>query len=534
MAARLSAAAVCARLREGDGELALLDLRERGAHHGRGHPLLASSLPLSRLELDIERMVPRRSAPVVVLDDGGEDDRAERGAETLARLGYTDVAVLDDGLAGWRGGGLEVFDGVFVPSKAFGEAVEQQLGTPHLSADALAQLSAEGADMVVLDSRPLAEFRRMSLPGAINVPGAELVHRIRDLAPRPETLVVVNCAGRTRSIIGAQSLIDAGVPNRVAALENGTMGWVLAGHALDHGSERIAEPPSESARAWARAAAARVAERHGVATVTAATLARWRDEAETHTLYLCDVRGPEEYEAGHLPGARSTPGGQLVQATDAVLAVHNARVVLIDDDGARARMTAAWLTRMGRRNVHVLDGGLDGTLETGPEPRSVLGLDPARAGIEITPAQLRGLGSATILDLADSRRHASGHIEGAWWLVRARAANVISEVPIAEMLVLTSPDSRLAHLAAPEIARLVRAPVKVLEGGTDAWIAAGLPLAQGGERMVGETDDVHLLPYDHPPQAVEAAMRAYLDWETALVPRVLRDGALSFALSPRA
>ena len=67
------------------------------------------------------------------------------------------------------------------------------------------------------------------------MPGAELVLRVRDIAPSPDTTIVVNCAGRTRSIIGAQSLINAGIPNKVVALRNGTMGWHLAGFTCDKG-----------------------------------------------------------------------------------------------------------------------------------------------------------------------------------------------------------------------------------------------------------------------------------------------------------
>ena len=243
---------------------------------------------------------------------------------------------------------------------------------------------------MILDSRPFDEYRRMSIPGGIDVPGAELVHRIHDLAPDPDTLVVVNCAGRTRSIIGAQSLINAGVANQVVALENGTMGWTLAGHQLEHGQARVPPPPSAAGRAWAKQAAEQVRARFGVPTVDHATLARWRAEAETRTLYLCDVRSPEEYAAGHLPGALCTPGGQLVQATDSWLGTHGARVVLVDDDGVRATMTASWLLQIGRWAVHVLAGGLGGELETGPERTAVLGL-------EETPADL-------LLDARDACR----------------------------------------------------------------------------------------------------------------------------------
>src|SRR3984893_15514306 len=203
------------------GELALLDVREE-LLFSRGHLLHARSLPLSRLELRIRALVPRRATRIVLVDDG--DGLAQRAAGTLERLGYTDVGHLDGGLASWTAEGFEPFSGINVPSKAFGEFVEHADATPNIGAEELEKLLRGRANVVVLDSRPFDEYSRMSIPTGIDVPGAELVLRVRDLAPSADTAVVVNCAGRTRSIIGAQSLINAGVPNKVVALRNGTMG----------------------------------------------------------------------------------------------------------------------------------------------------------------------------------------------------------------------------------------------------------------------------------------------------------------------
>src|SRR4051794_10701122 len=218
-------------------ELALIDVREELVF-SQNHLLFARSVPLSRLELRFARLVPRRSTRIVLCDDA--DGMAERAAGILARAGYTDVAVLDGGVAAWAAAGFELFSGVNVPSKAFGEFVEHASATPSIAADELDRLIRAGTDMVVLDSRPFDEYQRVSTPTAVNVPGAELALRIHDLAPSPQTLVVVNCAGRTRSIIGAQSLINAGVPNKVVALRNGTMGWTLAGLACESGKARRA------------------------------------------------------------------------------------------------------------------------------------------------------------------------------------------------------------------------------------------------------------------------------------------------------
>ncbi len=414
--------------------------------------------------------------------------RAARAAALLEGFGYRDLALLEGGIRAWQASGRVLFEGVHVPSKAFGEFVEQACGTPHIAAAELDRLRAAGTDLVVLDSRPLDEYRQMCIPGGIDVPGAELVHRVHDLAPDPRTLVVVNCAGRTRSIIGAQSLIDAGIANRVVALENGTMGWTLAGLALEHGQARRAPPLSEAGRRFAKAAAARVAARFGVAQITPATLARWQDEAETRTLYLCDVRSPEEYAAGHLPGARSTPGGQLVQATDAEIGTHGARVVLTDDDGVRATMTASWLGQIGRWEVAVLAGGLDGPLETGAGRREVLGLPPDDAQPTIAPAALARLApgrEVQVLDLADSRSWRHGHIPGALRLTRGRIAEAWHAVPPAPRYVLTSADGILARLAFAELAAAGAAPAVVLAGGTAAWRAAGLPLESAPAACAG-------------------------------------------------
>ena len=257
------------------GELALIDLREE-LIFSRNHLLWARSIPLSRLELRFARLVPRNDTRIVLCDDG--DGLVERAADILAAAGYTDLSYLQGGVAAWEKAGLELFSGVNVPSKAFGEHIEHACGTPSVSAEELDGLMRSGTDMVVVDSRPFDEFQRVSIPSATNVPGAELVLRIHDIAPSPDTLVVVNCAGRTRSIIGAQSLINAGLPNKVVALRNGTMGWSLAGLMPDSGKTKRFTEPSTEGLAWAKAAAERVAKRFGVMRID---LKRWRASAPT-------------------------------------------------------------------------------------------------------------------------------------------------------------------------------------------------------------------------------------------------------------
>jgi rhodanese-related sulfurtransferase len=507
-----------------DGEeLAIVDLREE-LIFSRGHLLFARSVPLSRLELNFARLVPRRGTRIVLCDDG--DGLVERAADVLARAGYTKLHRLDGGVAAWGEAGLELFSGVNVPSKAFGEFVEHESATPSIPAEELDRLMRAGTDMVVLDSRPFDEYQRVSIPTAINVPGAELVLRVRDLAPSPDTMVVVNCAGRTRSIIGAQSLINAGVPNKVVALRNGTMGWNLAGLTCDSGQTRRAPSVSPDALAWARSAADRVARRFGVARIDRATFARWRAD-DRRTLYLFDVRDPREYDAGHVDGAVSAPGGQLVQATDQYVGTLCARIVLIDDAEVRALMTASWLRQMGWTEVFVW-------AETGhatERPAApILGSAPATA-LRIDCAALAELiarDAAAIIDLSLSREYLKAHIPGSWFAIRARLARALDKIPLRGTLVLTSEDGVLAGLAVPEAAALVDGPVRALDGGNAAWRAAGHALTADDARMADDAVDTWLKPYERPSDTTEA-MREYLAWELDLLARIARDGSASFA-----
>jgi rhodanese-related sulfurtransferase len=512
----LDPATVKAMLNDGR-ELALIDLREE-LIFSRSHLLWARSVPLSRLELRFAALVPRKTTRIVLCDDG--DGAVERAAKILRAAGYTDLNILQGGLQAWDNAGYELFSGVNVPSKAFGEHIEHVSHTPSVSPEELDGLMKSGTDMVVVDSRPYDEFQRVSIPTATNVPGAELVLRIRDVAPAPGTLVVVNCAGRTRSIIGAQSLINAGVPNKVVALRNGTMGYTLAGFAPDNGKTKRYPEPSAEGLAWAKAAAERVGRKFGVMQINREALNSFRNDV-TRTLYVFDVRDPTEYAAGHLPGAVNAPGGQLVQATDQYAGTLGARIVLVDDRAVRAIMTASWLKQMGWRDVFVLAGS--GNERVRPVPPVLGPAIPSELAIEAR--QLSGLvagNDVTVVDLSLSPAYRRGHIPGAWYAIRTRLPQALMKIPLDGPLVLTSEDGILAGLAARES----RVPAQYLRGGNAAWQDAGLPLSTE-PRMADEPLDYWPKPYERTGDT-KGAMNEYLSWEVDLLPRIERDGTARF------
>ncbi|WP_046113936.1 rhodanese-related sulfurtransferase [Aquincola tertiaricarbonis] len=515
-------------------EIALLDVREEDPY-AQAHPLWAANLPLSKLELEAYGRIPRRDTAIVVYDDG--EGFAQRAADRLRSLGYTDVRLLAGGLAGWREAGGELFRDVNVPSKSFGELVEAERHTPSLVAEEVKALLDAQADVVVLDARRFDEYQTMSIPTATSVPGAELVLRARALAPDPATRVIVNCAGRTRSIIGTQSLVNAGLPNPVAALRNGTIGWKLAGLQLDHGQQR--RPPAEvpaEVQAEARRAAAGLAQRAGVLRIGQPQLDAWQAES-TRTTYAFDVRTPEEYAAGHRPGFRNAPGGQLVQETDHHAPVRGARIVLVDDGGdlaeagrgVRAAMTASWLAQMGWE-VALLEGEavLLEARVTGPDVPPLPPLPAPRTVAPATLADWLASGDGTVvIDVTTSANHVKRHIPGAWWTTRAVLAEALQRMPPARRYVLTCGSSLLARFAAEDLQALTDAEVWVLEGGNAAWVAAGLPTEPGEQRLAAPRIDRYRRPYEG-TDAPASAMQAYLDWEFGLVEQLGRDGTHHF------
>ncbi|WP_422785789.1 rhodanese-like domain-containing protein [Rhizorhabdus argentea] len=501
-------------------EIALLDVREE-ASFALSHPLFASQISAGLVEIEALDRLPRQQVLVVVYDDG--EGLVDTAVRRLAALGYRNTRILQGGLKGWAADGGELFQDVNSYSKAFGEVVEGRRHTPLLPAPELDAMLRANADVAVMDARRYDEYKVMSIPKGTSVPGAELVLRAQALAPDPDTTIVVNCAGRTRSIIGAQSLINAGLPNRIYALCNGTIGWTLAGLELEHGQSRCAPDVAEDARNAALERARDVSYRAGVKVLTGEQVALLAADA-TRTLYRFDVRTPEEYAAGHVPGFRSAPGGQLVQETDMVAPVRGARIVLWDNLGVRAHMSGSWLAQMGWE-VYVVEGRADEAAATGPWTPTLPSL-PAVDLISVKElAQTLGSSQTIVVDLAPSTTHRSEHVPGARFAIRARLDAAIAALPETADIVLTSPDAALATFAAADLE--TNRKVRVLKGGTAAWAAAGYPLEAGFFDALSPPDDIYKRPYVGTDNAA-AQMQAYLDWEYGLVDQLRRDGTHGF------
>ncbi|MET0185977.1 MAG: rhodanese-like domain-containing protein [Achromobacter sp.] len=513
------------------GEIAVIDVRDLGVF-ARKHLLAAAPAPLAHLALVIGHLVPRADTPIVLTDL--DESLVHTARERLREWGYNRISILAGGTLAWEAAGFEVFSGVNVLSKAFGEIVEHEAGTPHIDVASLRERIARHDNLVIVDGRTPEEFRNFSLPGAYSVPNAELPYRIRELAPDPDTLVVVNCAGRTRSIIGAQTLIDAGVPNPVVSLKDGTMSWLLEGHTLDRGREHALPEPAPENIAAARVNAAAFAKKVGVRTIDDQELAAFEND-DTRTLYRFDVRNAAEYRAGHLIGWRWAPGGQLVQATDEYIGTRGARVVLADWDGVRAPTTAAWLAQLGGFEVYLYAPAANAPIETGDTPRRILRAATAPQAGWIDVRSLHALAQATaadgltlrVFDVEKSVAFRDKHIEGAHFAAAGRLPALLADLTPETSLVITSSDGVLAQVVATELLRHGY-PARALLGGNRAWFDANLPTASGGEHILTGEDDSWHSGYAYTDEAQRhAAFRAYLDWEVGLVEQLTQPGAVT-------
>jgi rhodanese-related sulfurtransferase len=452
----------------------------------------------------------------VLADDNGQ--RATLAAQTIEAMGYTTLSVLDGGINRWVTEGFATEWGMNVPSKAFGERVEVQHDVRAINARELDQRTRNGEKVLILDSRTPEEYHEFSIPGGRSVPGGELAYRVGQLIreEQPE-LVVVNCAGRTRSIIGARILQRMGVPN-VVSLKNGTAGWTLAGLELERNADRVTLPePGPTTKRDAEAFAARVCAEDGVRRLTVDDLLKVTRPGVC--AYRVDVRTEAEYASGHIPGFTWFPGGQAVQRADDVVAARAAHVVFCCDGIVRAAVAASWFRQMGFPNVFIVDGGTSAwtarglELGTGSERTEPFGLAEARTTVDsVSPSDLDArLAKTTVVFVGTSREFAHGHVPGAHWLSRSWLELRIGSVQpdVSQTLVTTDVDGQSAPLAALSLRAVGYTNVLYLAGGMRAWTGA---VERGLTGVMQPPDDVVLSGLER--SAAEAV--EYLRWETAL------------------
>lgn len=494
-------------------DIAVIDVREHG-QYGEQHLFYAVNLPYSRLEADAWRLMPNLKARVVLIDEDGLDV-ATSSARRLQDISYSNVHILQGGIQNWIANGLTVFAGVNVPSKAFGEIAEEVFHTPHISANDLHRKQKAGEKLVILDGRRFQEYQKMNIPGSVCCPNGELALYIDELVPDDETTVVINCAGRTRSIIGAQTLLNLQIKNPVYALENGTQGWMLADLKLDHGSSRSWKMANfETDISSKQQRAKRLFEKYPIQTVDQDQVSRWCED-DARTVFLLDVRDAQECLDASVPGFLNAPGGQLIQATDQYVGVRNARLVLLDTDGVRAPVVASWLWMQGWE-VYVMPHELGQEIALTREVKAHVerqSLNEVSAD-QVSMLTARGY---KVFDLRSSADYRKGHLESASWTIRPKLTETFTKSGNPAQLLLVGADIASLEIAAQDLRRLGATDITAYVGTMTLLKTHGCTLLSTPDMPADEERiDYLFFVHDRHDGNKEAAKR-YLSWELGLV-----------------
>ena len=506
-----------------EANVVILDPREEGLFSLSPHIFQSINLPLSRIEWRLNYVLPKKNINIVVASD--DEHLNDRTIKRLQEIGYLQLKKLKGGLDEWANQGYLLYTGFNTPSKAFGEFIEHEFNTPSISPEELNEWMRQGKDILLVDSRTPEEHNRGTIPSSLSIPGAELALRLPEMISNPDTTIIVNCAGRTRSIIGAQSLRNIKIKNKVMALRNGTMGWKLAGFEVEKNSQKFT--PDLNPTSGNLNLNKEILEKYHIKTADWECYQNWISSDDPTMTYLFDVRMRNEYNERHPKGAIYSPGGQLIQATDTFIASKSARILLYDDHLIRSAITGSWLKQMGYKEVFQLDP-TDRKIEftVGVELISIHEVKVDEIPKISVETLFSSRNSYTVIDLSYGKNYVERHIDGAYWCVRSRLCDILERVDSTKPIVLTSDEPLLANFAGQEIKNKFPNQIFLLDGGNSAWFSAGYPSGKGDNNILTEINDSFVKPFEAKNQV--ESMKQYLSWEIGLTEKVKNDETIKF------
>ena len=506
---------------------ALIDVNEFGEFI-MGHAPHFVCIPRGHLPERMRYLIPDSDTAVLLMCSDGR--RSARAAAEVRALGYRSVTVVDGGLATYTGAGMPIEQGSNVLGKRFGELLAAQEDVEQLTPRQVDELAANGP-VALFDVRTTREFEGEGhLPGAVSAPGHRVAHDVSALRRKqPDTPVILNCAGRTRSIVAAEKLSALGI-QKVYALQNGTMAWLLDGRELDSrradGDDAISESPDLDADL--ATAAARLAQQQQLVSESAGDLmARLR---RGEPLYLVDVRAPADFSASTIPGARSCPDGQLTNQADDVMAVRSTPVYCFSTVDVQAILAARTLAGMGFEQVRWIRGGFRAWVADSlptqpgrvPMPPPVT---PHEALFLQNAADLASSGSLRtgnqVVDVRSVSAFVAEHVPGATWIPFGLLDLDAGEHLDTSRPILLIGDHDTAAARGARLLADLGFQACGLRGGIASWVKAGLAVESGADGnnidMTAAREEVDIVGFGPVElRRTKADMRRYLEWEIAL------------------
>jgi rhodanese-related sulfurtransferase len=137
---------------------------------------------------------------------------------------------------------------------------------------------------------------------------------------------------------------------------------------------------------------------------------------------------------------------------------------------------------------------------------------------------------AAAVAIQPSGEYRAAHPEDSVWSIRPRLDRLAASILRASRIAVFAEDEDIGALAVADLAEIAGRPVALVEGGIDAWRAAGRPLAASADDPP-DAERIDTIFWNHDRHAGNAAaMQAYLRWETELPGEIARDGLAGFRI----
>ena len=313
---------------------ALIDSRER-RDYVAGHWFGSTNIPLSLFSTRLGYLLQEPDFPIHFLD--WQDKASAEAIHQLKAIGFRNITIHNTQKPAMMGRGF--VKGEYVWSKAFGEVVAHEIDLPEVTPK---QYLADYQDAQLFDVRPTAEYQDFTLPKSQSLPNSLLLANVQALKDTGK-MSLLHCAGRTRSIIGAFTLMASGYDGPFAVFRGGTQAWQLDGYEREHDANRLFAADHEASdavagflRRWQIPAT----------RVTSDGLGAFVDDHKTELLFDVSDDGATGQPLAH--GVIKISGTNLIQQTDRSIARYHVPVILFDQgSGSRAAFAAFWLRCMG-------------------------------------------------------------------------------------------------------------------------------------------------------------------------------------------
>lgn len=360
--------------------------------------------------------------------------------------------------------------------------------------DAFKEILATG-EAVLIDVRTPSEYEAGHIEGAVNVPLNTLAQSLDRVAT--DKPVVVYCASGLRAGMATSVLRSLGYSN-VRAFPPGWKGWSEAGEPVSTdpvAGESYATPEINPDLV---AAADNFLSNLPEGYFAIGTVEKLEEAMDAGAL-LIDVREPNEFAEGAIPGAINLPLRTVAASLDQIPT--DQPVVVYCASGFRAALATGALHLMGYENVRVFPPSYPGWESAQGEDGDV----PAEVAAAIeAPADLIGMvdeylsaipegymavgkidafkellesAKPVLIDVREESDYAEGHIEGAINIPIRTLAQNLDKIPMDQPVMVYCASGLRAGMATTSLHVLGYSNVKAFPPGWKGWSEANEPVS---------------------------------------------------------